>query len=90
MSPPPADVGYQFGPGYTGFVFGYLFTAHIEVRQHVPPVHPLGAQIPSGTPGEQLLDRAITVHMAQTVAPAGAQTRDIPHRRVKVVLDQWV
>ena len=64
MVPPPADVGHEFGPGHTGFVFGHYFTEHIEVRQHVPPVHPLSAQISRGAPGEQLLDRPIAVHVA--------------------------
>ena len=64
MVPPPADVRYELGPGHTGLVLSHGTTWHIEVRQHVSPVHLLSVQVSRATSGEQLLDRPITVYMA--------------------------
>ena len=64
MFPPPADVGYQFGPTHTGLMLSHPLAEHIKMSKYVPPVHPFRAQFPCGPPSEQLLDRLITVDMA--------------------------
>jgi hypothetical protein len=37
-------------------VLGHICTEHIEMRQHVPPIHPFSTQVPIAPPGKQFLD----------------------------------
>lgn len=88
MIPPPADIRDQLVPRHTGFVLGHRLSEHVEMRQGVLPVDPVGLQPVRLAPLEQLLDRPVAVDVAEPVSLPRPQARDVTEGRVEVELDQ--